>query len=489
MMSTGREKQNQNQKKRREQNHYKKYANIAYTSTSREYSIKVYVGGRNDGGFVDCIQMSDVGEMKRYGKHEPTITGLLVKHSNGELMVEDHNRVQRSEACFIGKKGAPATQLTGFIQFGNNNKRHALVEYYGEGVWEEEVNIQKASSVRQRRVPNRDLSYSDTRDRYMEDMEISNESITTVSSIYQLLFPNQCDQRNMMDSVLWNDHTEELQLMKKLHLEEGADYEAFIVAKETWDAINYEKKAVRKFVGDIRELVRVGDMAELINVEGWITGMSDQFWCVYRLAIEAGMEDFMTKIARIRLFSYDDDESRAFMEARELLNSLRVDDYNTVVEDNTVVEEEGGGEGEWGGDVEEPDEEMNVEELDEDEGEVEEEMDFEESDEDDREEEEGEMNVDELDEDETGGEGEEEELYEDERTYNLIKQKKEKWKKEEDPQLHLMAKQFELNMMFEKLSGRRQGKVAKIMQAGHMGNLDEIFRVVPNPNKRKETRG
>ena len=27
------------------------------------------------------------------------------------------------------------------------------------------------------------------------------------------------------------------------------------------------------------------------------------------------------------------------------------------------------------------------------------------------------------------------------------------------------------------------------MQAGHMGNLDEIFRVVPNPNKRKETRG
>ena len=291
------------------------------------------------------------------------------------------------------------------------------------------------------------------------------KSIEVLESIHTFFFPKLCGQSSenewpddgrFFPSVLLNDHTEQLHLMNKLSSEEGADYEAFIVAKETWDAINSEKRGVFNLICDITDM---HDRDSSIRLQ--------------RLCIISKHEvtedfNFDAKMARIHELAREGGIPEAFVPARELLNGLLVLIKNNVEGGantlltlmNNIRRREGAEEGE----------EVDVEEWDADERTSKEVlgilftlMRY------------------------YGGKMDVEEWYDNERTFQLIKQKKEKWKKEEgDPtQLHLMAKQFELNMMFEKLSGKRQGKVAKIIQAGHMGNLDEIFSPAPNPMKRK----
>ena len=404
---------------------------MSFASPAHRKGIKLYVGDMDAGQFVDCVQMSDVVQVKLYGHgKQPIVTGIIVEHSDGGLSVEDHNRVFRNDPCFVGKQDVPGVQHTGFIQFGtNNNMRHAFVEYYNTKMWVEQSTVHETPSVRARRAPIRDLSYSETRGRYRDELEISAGSMEKLEEIYFTVFDRETVNEGSVQFELLKDYSNELRVMEKLSLA-GADYEAFIVAKKVMDGMTDEIRAVKHLVNSI-------DQIDETNMPNDVLEMYE------RAAAEGGREEFLEKIREIHQLSVGGKDFEAFMVAREFRNSLpdRI--------------EEGLGLGELDEESDEEDAELDEE------SEEESETDAEESEEEDAE----------LDEESE----EESETLLDQKTFRSIKEIKAKWKEEDDPQFHLMAKQFELNMMYEKLTTKRRGKLAKIIMAGHLKNLDELF--------------
>ena len=383
---------------------------MRYASTLHEREIELYVGDIGDGMFVRCHQMSDVQKIKLYGTKSPVyMTGILVKKLNGSMTVEDPNRVKRNETCFVGKHGTVADQFTGLVKSRFNNTRYAMVKYYNEVCWEPESNIQKAAPVRSRRVPNRDLNWSDTRDRYRGDLEITADSIAIVSKVQQLYFSNGMvedeineDKLNVVERVLLKEHTDKLRLMRKLSSKEGADYEAFIVAKEVWDSMNEGEKVTKNIISSVTEMRRIA-LNDIDHTDLSTTHLPSDVLDMFMRCEDDKKEEFLVSIRSICDLALGGENDEAFVLARELYNSIPF----------------------------------------------------------------------------KSNEGNNVELTTDETAFQMIKKKKKQWREEEDPQLHLMAKQFELNMMFEKLTSKRAGTIATLMLAGHMGDIEELFSRQP----------
>ena len=79
-------------------------------------------------------------------------------------------------------------------------------------------------------------------------MSLSDETKETVATIDRVVFGNENPDCNFIRILLHNFYDQQCLMCRELSSEEGADYEAFILALDLWNSVNEERDKIKNLL-------------------------------------------------------------------------------------------------------------------------------------------------------------------------------------------------------------------------------------------------
>ena len=224
-------------------------------------------------------------------------------------------------------------------------------------------------------------------------MSLSDETKETVATIDREVFGNENPDCNFIRILLHNFYDQQCLMCRELSSEEGADYEAFILALDLWNSVNEERDKIKKFIDALCNWTDDG----WLEYPPAVHALLEICWIRGHLSISREMV-ILRGCDEIRRHTSSGMRDDAFVRAKELLDFFA--DIPSFDDDGVA---------------------RNISDCYDyfDEGEL----------------------------------------------FHHIKRKKQRWMGDENQRLHLMARYFEVNMMYAKLYNR-QGHIGGLLLAG-----------------------